>query len=301
MTRWRFPTLAALALAGLWGLGLGLVHLRGDVWFLDRFEATMTDLRTLVRGKTSPPDLVKIVAIDDDAVLSQGGYPLPRAALARIVEGLARFKPKVVVIDLLLVDPGPESGDQALEQALGQSPSVIAGAAVFAQGKQWIASGDDVPLAGVPSADRFLLPLRRFADRAAVGVVNVATDQSGTPRFFPMLFRQGNRIEASLPLRVAAVAAAENPGVEPDRLTLAGKSIPTDISHVLPLSFYGPRGTIPTFSAAAVLSGQIDSKTIRDPDCGDRCNRHPAEAMFSRLPSIPFCRVSKSLPPPLRI
>lgn len=264
MKRLRLPTLAALALAGLWGLGLGLVHLRGDAWFLDRFEATMTDLRTLVRGKINPPDLVKIVAIDDDVVRNEGGYPLPRAALARIVEGLARFKPKVIVIDLLLVDPGPENGDQALEQALEQSPSVIAAAAVFAQGKQWIASGDDGPLAGVPSADRFLLPLQRFADRAAVGVVNVATDQSGTPRFFPMLFRQGNRIEASLPLRVAAVAAAENPGVEPDRLTLAGKSIPTDISHGLPLSFYGPRGTIPTFSAASVLNGQIDSKTIRD-------------------------------------
>ena len=117
MKRLRLPTLAALALAGLWGLGLGLVHLRGDAWFLDRFEATMTDLRTLVRGKTNPPDLVKIVAIDDDVVRKEGGYPLSRAALARIIEGLAQFEPKVIVIDLLLVDPGPESGDQALEQA----------------------------------------------------------------------------------------------------------------------------------------------------------------------------------------
>jgi adenylate cyclase len=264
MKRWWLQTLAAIALAGLWGLGLGLVHLRGDAWFLDRFEATMTDLRTLFRGKTDPPDLVKIIAIDDETVRKEGGYPLPRVALARIVDGLARFQPKVIVIDLLLVDPGPEDGDRALEQALGQTPTVIAAAAVFSEGKQWIASGDGGPLAGVPSADRFLLPLQRFADRAAVGMVNVATDQSGTPRFVPMLFREGNRIEASLPLRVATVAAAENPGVEANRLTLAGKSIPTDISHVLPLDFYGPRGTIPTFSAASLLSGQIDSKTIRD-------------------------------------
>ncbi len=264
MKRWRFQTLAAIALAGLWGLGLGLVHLRGNTSFLDRFEATMTDLRTLFRGKTSPPDIVKIIAIDDDVVWNEGGYPLPRTALARIIGELARYQPKVIVVDLLLVDPGPEDGDQALEDVLGLRPSVIAAAAVFAEGKQWMASGNDGPLAGVPSADRFLLPLQRFADRAAVGMVNVATDQSGTPRFFPMLLRRGDRIESSLPLRVAAVAAAENPGVEPNRLTLAGKSIPTDINHVLPLGFYGPSGTIPTFSAAAVLNGQIAPESIKD-------------------------------------
>ncbi|CAN5222342.1 adenylate/guanylate cyclase domain-containing protein [soil metagenome] len=264
MKRWWFQTLAAVALAGLWGLGLGLMHLRGDARFLDRFEATMTDVRTLFRGKIDPPDLVKIVAIDDDVVWNEGGYPLPRAALARIVDGLARLQPKVIVVDLLLVDPGPEEGDQALEQALGQTTSVIAAAAVFAEGKQWLPSGDNGPLAGVPSADRFLLPLQRFADRAAVGMVNVVTDQSGTPRFFPMLFRRGDRIEASLPLRVATVASAQNPDVESNRLMLAGKSIPTDISHVLPLGFYGPGKTIPTFSAAAVLNGQIAGKTIKD-------------------------------------
>jgi adenylate cyclase len=261
--RW-IQTLAAVALAGLWGLGLGLMHLRGDARLLDRFEATMTDLRTLFRGKIEPPDLVKIIAIDDDVVRNEGGYPLPRVALARIIDGLAQLQPKVIVVDLLLVDPGPEEGDQALEQALGRVPSVIAGAAVFAEGKQWVASGDTGPMAGVPSADRFLLPLQRFADRAAVGIVNVMTDQSGTPRFFPMLFRRGNRIEASLPLRVATAAAAENPGVELNRLTLAGKPIPTDVSHVLPLGFYGPSGTIPTFSAAAVLNRQIAPETIKD-------------------------------------
>lgn len=264
MKRWSFQTLAAVALAGLWGLGLGLMHLRGDTRFLDRFEATMTDLRTLFRGRIDPPDLVKIVTIDDDVVWNEGGYPLPRTALARIIGGVARLQPKLVVVDLLLVDPGSEEGDQALEQALGQVPSVIAGAAVFAEGKQWIASGDTGPMAGVPSADRFLLPLQRFADRAAVGIVNVVTDQSGTPRFFPMLFRRGSRIEASLPLRVATAVAAENAGVESNRLTLAGRSIPTDVSHVLPLAFYGPSGTIPTFSAAAVLNGQITPEMIKD-------------------------------------
>ncbi len=264
MSSRALQTLVALVLAGLWGAGLGFIHLRGDAWFLDRIEATMTDLRTLVRGKAAAPDLVTIVAIDDEVVRDQGGYPLPRATLAKIIDGIARFEPKVVVVDLLFVDPGSEAGDQALEKSLSKTSSVIAGAAVFAEGKQWIDGDKDETLAGVPSADRFLLPLQRFADQAAVGVVNVATDRTGTPRFVPMLFRVGNRIEASLPLRVATIAAAADPAIETDRLTLAGRSIPTDVSHVLPLTFYGPRGTIRTISAAAVLNGQLGSETIRD-------------------------------------
>ena len=39
-----------LLLAGLWGAGLGVMHLRGDMWFLNRVEATMTDIRTVLRG-----------------------------------------------------------------------------------------------------------------------------------------------------------------------------------------------------------------------------------------------------------
>ncbi|WP_424627650.1 CHASE2 domain-containing protein [Bradyrhizobium sp. SYSU BS000235] len=264
MSRRTLQTLTALVLAGLWGAGLSFIHVRGDAWFLDRIEATMTDLRTVVRGKIPAPDLVTIVAIDDEVVREQGGYPLPRAALAKIIDRIARFDPKVIVVDLLFVDPGSEAGDRALEQSLGQTASVIAGAAVFGEGKQWISGDKERPLAGVPSADRFLLPLQRFSDHAAVGVVNVATDRSGTPRFVPMFFRAGDRVEASLPLRVATLAAAADPGIEANRLTLAGRSIRTDVSHVLPLTFYGPRGTIRTVSAAAVLNDQLASDVVRD-------------------------------------
>lgn len=263
MSRRALQTLIALVLAGLWGAGLSFIHVRGDAWFLDRIEATMTDLRTIVRGKVPAPDLVTIVAIDDEVAREQG-YPLPRATLAKVIDTIARFDPKVIVLDLLLVDPGPEAGDQALELALGQTASVIAGAAVFAEGKQWISGERDGPLAGVPSADRFLLPLQRFSARAAVGVVNVATDRNGTPRFVPMFFRAGDRVEASLPLRVATIASAADPAIETDRLTLAGRSIRTDVSHVLPLTFYGPRGTIRTVSAASVLNNQLATDVVRD-------------------------------------
>ena len=48
------------------------------------------------------------------------------------------------------------------------------------------------PAGAAARAERFLLPLQAFADHAAIGVVNVATDQSGTPRAIPMLFRSSD-------------------------------------------------------------------------------------------------------------
>lgn len=257
-------TLIAVVLAGLWGAALGFGHLRGEMWFLERVEATMTDIRTLIRGKRNAPETVTIVTIDDDAVRREGSYPLSRATLARIVDGIARLKPKVIAVDLLLVDPGPEEGDQALARALGASPSVIAGAAVFSEGEQRISTSGDAPLARVPVAQRFLLPLKSFMDVAAVGVVNVTADQTGTPRFVPLLFRTGEQIEASLPLRVATVAAGKDPVIESDRLLLGGRSIRTDLGHILPITFYGPHGTIRTISATAVLDSRLPPDAIED-------------------------------------
>jgi adenylate cyclase len=257
-------TLIALILAGVWALALGVKHWRGDVGFLERVEATMTDLRTLIRGQRAAPDLVTIIAIDDQTARQEGGYPIPRASLARIVDTVASFGPKVIAVDLLLVDPGPEAGDEALARSLSRSNSVIAAAAVYAESKQWMTAEGDGPLARVPNADRLLQPLKRFTDVAAVGVANVVTESSGTARFFPMLFRSGDRIETSMPLRVAAVATGENPSIEANRLSVGGRSIRTDIGHVLPLNFYGPRGTIRTISAADVLNGRLARDSVQE-------------------------------------
>lgn len=264
MNRRTVQILIALLLTGLWGAGLGFVHWRGDTWFLERVEATMADLRTLARGKKTPPDFVTIVAIDDEMVQREGRYPLARASLARILNEIARHEPKVVAVDLLLVDAGPADGDEALAAALRRRSSVIAAAAIFPSIKQILGDHRDEPLARIPSAERFLMPRERFANAAAVGVVNVATDRSGTPRAVPMLFRAGSRLEASLPLRVAAVVTGQNPVIDADRLWLGDRAVRTDIGHVLPIDFYGPHGTIRTVGAAAVLEGDVAPDAFKD-------------------------------------
>jgi adenylate cyclase len=121
----------------------------------------------------------------------------------------------------------------------------------------------DAPLARLPEADRFLLPLPLLADRAEVGVANVTTGRTGTPMSIPMLFRTRDKIELSFPLRVASVAIGQKLTIAPDRLLFGDRSIATASNYALPLSYYGPRRTIRTVSAANLLDGQIDKEAIR--------------------------------------
>ncbi|TCU09951.1 CHASE2 domain-containing protein [Rhizobium sullae] len=259
----RFSITAALLLSALWGGFLGSLHLTGSAGFLDRMEATLTDFRSVLIGRKTPPQTVAIVAIDDRTAASHG-YPVDRATLARAVTTVAALRPKTIALDLLFIDPSTEQGDSALVSALRLVPSVIAAAAVFPQSTQTVASDPNDPLAGIPFADSLLLPLKRFSDVAATGVVNVATDETGVPRFMPLISRSDGRVDPSFALRTASLALDRDPAFQPGSISFADRHIPTDTGQRLPLTFYGPRGTIPTFSLADALDGKVPQDAIEN-------------------------------------
>ncbi len=263
MTR-RVQILVALALTALWGAGIYAAHAKGHLRFLDRLEATLTDWRTQIRGVQRPPDLVTIVAIDDTVVKRGGSYPLPRADLARIVDTIVQFKPKVVAIDLLLVDRSAAIGDATLANTLATGPMVLAAAAIFPSASETVEPNSEGPLAVLPQAERFLLPLPAFADHAEVGVVNVATGQSGSPLSVPMLFRTQDKVELSFPLRVAARALDKALTIASDHLMLGNRAVPTDADFALPITYYGPRRTIRTVSAQSIFDGTLDRAAIEN-------------------------------------
>src|SRR3981189_481214 len=157
----HLQTLIAVFISGLWGAAVYFAHERGHLGFLDRIESAITDLRTLARGVRVPPDFVTIVAIDDTMVKQGGSYPLARIDLARIVDAIARLQPKVIAIDLLLVDRGSDDGDEALARSLTGRASVIAAAAVFAQASQPIAA-EHGPLARLPRAERVFTAAKKI-------------------------------------------------------------------------------------------------------------------------------------------
>lgn len=260
----RVQLLAALVLTALWGAGIYAAHAKGHLRFLDRLEATLTDWRTQIRGVQRPPDLVTIVAIDDTVVKRGGSYPLPRADLARVVDTIVQFKPTVVAIDLLLLDRSAAIGDATLANTLATGPMVLAAAAIFPDASETVASSNEGPLAVLPQAERFLLPLPAFADHAEVGVVNVATGQSGSPLSVPMLFRTRDKVELSFPLRVAARALDKPLTITPDHLMLGDRAVPTDSDFALPITYYGPRRTIRTVSAQSIFDGTLSRAAIEN-------------------------------------
>ncbi|OWV75164.1 adenylate cyclase [Rhizobium sp. R339] len=257
----RLLTTIMLLLAGLWGAALGYLNLDARIGLLDRMEASLTDIRSVVVGAKAPPPIVSIVAIDDRTAVAHG-YPLDRATLARLVSAINALKPKAVALDILLVDPGPEEGDAALASVLREGPSVIAAAATFARSSQQVTDAAGDPLAAIPEANHLLLPLPRFAEAAAVGVVNVATDQTGTPRFIPLISRAADRLDPAFPLRAASVALGVDPAIEPGAIMLGNLRIPTDIGLRLPVTFYGGHGSIATFSAADALAGKLPADAV---------------------------------------
>src|SRR3954469_7642895 len=126
-------TFAAVILAAAWGALLADQHMRGRASALDWIEAPLTDWLFLLAGSRPAPPNILIVAINDETIREVGHYPLPRSTVARLVEEIARSKPKVIALDILFLDPGPPEADQALASALQKTHAVVGAAAVFAR------------------------------------------------------------------------------------------------------------------------------------------------------------------------
>jgi adenylate cyclase len=119
-------------------------HLAGRATPLDRLESALTDLRLRLAGPRTPPANLAVVAIDDETVRREGGFPVSRATMARLIERIADAHPRVIAVDVLFLDAGrqPEA-DRALAAALGKTNAVLASAAVF----DGSASEDGIPVA----------------------------------------------------------------------------------------------------------------------------------------------------------
>ncbi|HET9554723.1 MAG TPA: adenylate/guanylate cyclase domain-containing protein [Anaeromyxobacteraceae bacterium] len=184
--------LLAGSVAGLLGGALALARPEP----LEAAERVLYDVRA---ARTAPPagPNVALVAIDDETIRLAGGtYPIPRSALAALLDEARRAGAESIALDLVLVDPLEGSlaeENAALEEALRRGRVVLAAAAAEDPGHP----------------GRFLLqpPLPRFAAAAAaLGVVSQRQDLDGKVRALRHAFPTDQGLLASLP-RAAAVAA----------------------------------------------------------------------------------------------
>jgi adenylate cyclase len=263
-------TLIFMLTGAAWGGFLGVRHVAALESVLDRVENLSLDWRLSLAGIRKPPRGVVIAAIDDATIAQAGSFPLSRSVLARIVRGLAAHDPQVIAIDILLLDPGSPEADLDLVEALRSTKTVIAAAGVFnADG----AAPDDDPYDDpslrpgrddmVPRPTDVLWPQEKFRSVARLGLTNISTDHSGVPRYVPAVFHAGGTIVPSFAVATAALALNTDPVLGNEVITLGGRSTATDVGYHLPLRFYGPRRTIPTFSAVRALNGELDSDDVR--------------------------------------
>lgn len=252
--RW-FVCAAFLGALG-WGGWLGHLHLAGRATPLDRLESALTDLRLRLAGPRTPPADLAVVAIDDETVRREGGFPVSRATMARLIETIADANPRVIAVDVLFLDVGrqPEA-DRALAAALGKTNAVLASAAVF----DGSASED-----GIPVAAAIHRPTPEIGEGIASGLVNVTEDAAGVPRHLPLIVRTSEGASAAFVLRAAALAARSDPVLTKGRVQIGTAAIPLDLGYHLPLRPYGPRRTIATVSAASLLDGTAPAAALAD-------------------------------------
>ena len=104
------------------------------IWndFIQQVSAEWNDLIVRLRGVQASPAIGQVVlaAIDDRTAARYGPLPLNRAKLAEGLEVLARARPRVVVLDLLISEPGDPAQDARLARALHLFPRAVLGAAL---------------------------------------------------------------------------------------------------------------------------------------------------------------------------
>ncbi len=162
--RARLALVLAASLGALaWGAWLGQLHIAGRATPLDRLESALTDLRLRLAGPRTPPADLPVVAIDDATVRREGGFPVSRTTMARIIERVAEARPRVIAVDVLFLDAGRQpDADNALAAALAKTTAILASAAVF---------DGNVSEDGIPVATALHRPTPKLGEDVAAAVV----------------------------------------------------------------------------------------------------------------------------------
>lgn len=226
------------------------------IWngFVEQGSTQWNDLLLRMRGAVSSPAVssIMLAAIDDRTVGQHGPLPLERRKLASGLRALAAAAPHVLVLDLLIAEPGDPEADAALAAAVRLFPRAVVGAA----------------LEGDPGQEgRWILPLPTLTPPARIGHVHAAPDPDGNARSVLLAKAgQGHRFWA-LGLETALLAlGAERPVETRQEIRLGGIQIPareSDSFRML-IHYAGPEGVFPRVSFGALLDGAARPEVFRD-------------------------------------
>ncbi|MCU7371794.1 CHASE2 domain-containing protein [Paucibacter sp. O1-1] len=250
---------------------------------LDRIDRLTLDTQMLWRGRLAPaaePGLL-LVSIDDASLQRLRSFVPDRGQLAQAIERLDAGGARLIVLDLLLLDPArPDpASDLVLAAAMRASGKVLipialprdsepsAPPAAYLLDQALMSHGGaEALLALQPS--RLVAPIEPLARAArALGHVTVLRGGDGAVRFdLPALGFDGE-VYPSLALRIAALAAGVDwPQVHMqfgEQLRLGERRIPVDERSRQWLNYYGPAGSFETVSFIDLLDGKVAPARLR--------------------------------------
>jgi len=212
---------------------------------VQQINATVGDILFRMRGPLHSPSVAQIVllAVDDATLSGYGPLPLRRSLLGGAIRRISEYRPRVVVIDMLLSEPGHPEEDLALSTALSTVPASVLGAAI-----------DRDPAR--PS--RWILPLPILADSHLVGHVHAEPDADGNVRSILLAKTADGKRLWALSVQAARAALRTGPPIEErDAVNLGAIRIPAGQAdeRLMRINYSGPEGVFHRISLASVLNG----------------------------------------------
>ena len=208
-----------------WALVLGLLF--GLLGVGELPEDYLRVARNHINERSASGDIV-LVGIDEKSLQEVGRWPWPRSKYAQLIDAIESDRPRRQVHDILFPDKTQPEQDRILATA--------------------IADAQDITLAYLPRAGaregkvQEVRPLPEFEKHARIATIGLWYNYANAAWILP----RGYRNDATTIPSVASVLADQaGPAVDDFRVNYA----------------IAPR-TVPTFSAADIIAGRVDRKSI---------------------------------------
>lgn len=256
-----------------------------SVTFIHNVDLKMKDVRMLLRGPITPPASVVIVAIDNKSVKEVGRWPWSREIIGDLIKGMADYGVKVAGLDVVFSETQTPASDRVLAESIALSGNVVAG--YFFRNEMHPV--DPEVLAQVQSSriQNLLIdsgvtsvPLGEFENlEANIGLIgqgalsygffNVKPDSDGLFRKSPLLLLYKGDVYPSMVLqslqqytRETAQVSVSTAGI--GAIKLGKYKIPSNAEGELVVNFYGPGGSIKTWSAVDIIKKRLPATALQD-------------------------------------
>ena len=248
---------------------------------LERLELLFYDLRYHLRGKTTPPDNVVILAIDDKSLEKIGRWPWERRKVGYLIEKVSAMGAKVIMMDIFFSEPSKD--DKKLKKSIRKGRNVILPVVFGFKGEPRVIESRSLANSFFPmirNADNanIFTPIRAVdvlmsrntlcVEAKTMGHINMIADNDGVLRwevmaveyngeFYPSIDLQAARLYLDLPPEAMVLDVAR--GVQ-----LGETFIPGDFRNRMLINYYGPENTFPQVSIIDLVEGKVDPSVFKN-------------------------------------